>query len=268
MPILKKLKIAVITQNDLYAIPRNVKLLCDSELIEISELIIVNSPNNLVNKKWLFIKGFGFQQTLKMIVITMLFRLKSVLAYSIGPFRKKEWLDLKGLCLKSKIPIYSEEDINSPAVLQRLRTENIDLVVSYSAPTIFKKELLDTPKFGCINLHCSALPSYAGVMPSFWVLLNNEKYAGISVHLMDCKIDNGDVLAQEIIDISKIDNMFDVIQATKLRGGHLMLDVLYSIHKNDSLPAPLDTSHNMPSYFTWPTVKDFKSLVLNGKKLV
>ena len=67
---------------------------------------------------------------------------------------------------------------------------------------------------------------------------------------MDSKIDNGAVLAQETIDISHIDNMFDVIQATKLRGGYLMLDVLNYIHKNKSLPDPVDTSHNKQSYFT------------------
>ena len=105
-------------------------------------------------------------------------------------------------------------------------------------------------------------------MPSFWVLLNDEKQAGMSVHLMDSKIDNGAVLAQEVIDISDIDNMFDVIQATKLRGGYLMLDVLNLIHTNNSLPEPIDTSHNKESYFTWPKVEDFKSLVKKGKKLI
>ena len=85
---------------------------------------------------------------------------------------------------------------------------------------------------------------------------------------MDSKIDNGSVLAQEVIEISHIDNMFDVIKATKLRGGHLMMDVLSSIYENDRLPEPLDTSQNEGSYFTWPTVEDFKRLIKKGKKLI
>lgn len=266
--ILEKLRVVVITQDDLYAIPRNVRLLCDSDAIAISEVIIVDSANSLVNKKWLFVKGFGLEQTFKMSIKTVLLKAKAVVAHAIGPFGKMEWLNLKGLCFNRNIPLYSEADINCPTVLQRLRKKNIDVIVSYSAPTVFKQELLDAPKFGCINLHCSALPSYAGVMPSFWMLLNSERQAGVSVHLMDCKIDNGDVLAQENIDISDIDNMFQLILATKLRGGQLMLDVLHNIYKNRILPVPLDTSHNIHSYFTWPTAQDFKRLVAKGKKLI
>ena len=55
----KELKIAVITQNDEYAIPRNLKLLCESKSIKISELIVISSTGSFENKKWLFVSGFG-----------------------------------------------------------------------------------------------------------------------------------------------------------------------------------------------------------------
>ena len=264
----KKLCVAVITQNDAYAIPRNFRLLCDSENIIISELLLVDSHSNLENKKWLFVRGFGIRQTMKMAVMTLYFKLRCLVASIFRFINKPEWLNLKGLCILYNIPLRREQDVNCKTVLNRLREKEVDVIVSFSAPTIFKNDLLNLPRFGCINLHCSALPSYAGVMPSFWVLLNDEKQAGMSVHLMDTKIDNGAVLAQEVIDIAHIDNMFDIIQATKLRGGYLMMDVLNLIHKNNSLPDPMDTSHNIESYFTWPKVKDFKRLVKKGKKLV
>lgn len=264
----KELKIAVITQNDEYAIPRNLKLLCESESIKISELIVISSTGSLENKKWLFVSGFGVQQSMKMALRTVHFKLRSLLASIFRFINKPEWLNLKGLCNLYNIPLRTEQDVNCEAVLNRLREKKLDVIVSFSAPTIFKTGLLSLPRYGCINLHCSALPSYAGVMPSFWVLLNDEKQAGMSVHLMDSKIDNGSVLAQEVIDISYIDNMFDVIQATKLRGGYLMLDVLNLIRTNNSLPEPIDTSHNKESYFSWPKVEDFKSLVEKGKKLI
>ena len=264
----KKLKIAVITQNDEYAIPRNFKLLCESENIEISELIIVSSSGSLENKKWLFIKGFGIRQAMRMALRAVHYKLRSLFALIFRFINKTEWLNLKGLSFLYNIPLRIEQDINCDQVLKRLREKELDVIVSFSAPTIFKAKLLNLPRHGCINLHCSALPSYAGVMPSFWVLLNDERQAGMSVHLMDSKIDNGAVLAQEVIDISDIDNMFDVIKATKLQGGYLMLDVLNYIYTNNCLPKPIDTSHNKESYFTWPKVEDFKSLVKKGKKLI
>ena len=264
----EKLKIAIITQNDEYAIPRNVKLLYDSDIIKISELIVISSPDSLENKKWLFVRGFGAQQAMKMAIRTIYFKLRALFAFIFKFINKPEWLNLKGLCILYDIPFRSEQDVNCENVLNRLRENELDVIVSFSAPTIFRTELLSLPRYGCINLHCSALPSYAGVMPSFWVLFNDEKQAGMSVHLMDSKIDNGSVLAQEIIDISHIDNMFDVIQATKLRGGYLMMNVLNLIFKNNSLPEPIDTSHNKASYFTWPKVGDFERLVKKGKKLI
>ena len=106
------------------------------------------------------------------------------------------------------------------------------------------------------------------MLPSFWTLLNGEKEAGVSVHLMDSKIDNGAVLKQDMVDISSMDNMFDVILATKLHGGHAMLNVLRHIHENDKLPKPVDTSHNRHSYFSWPKVGDIKELVARGKRLI
>ena len=263
-----EIRVAVITQNDEYAIPRNLKLLCESGTIKISEVIVISSAGSLENKKLLFVNGFGLQQTIKMAARTVYLKFRSLLASIFSFINKPEWLNLKGLCILYNIPLRTERDVNCADVLNRLRERRLDVIVSFSAPTVFKDELLGLPRYGCINLHCSALPSYAGVMPSFWVLLNDEKQAGMSVHLMDSKIDNGAVLAQEIIDISHIDNIYDVIQATKLRGGYLMLDVLNFIHKNNCLPKPIDTSHNKRSYFTWPKVDDFKNLVKKGKKLI
>lgn len=264
----KKLRVAVITQNDNYAIPKNFMLLCDSININVKELIIVNSSGSLENKKLLFFRGFGAIQSLKIIMTTIFIKLKAFLALNFKLAKKKHWLDLKGLALTYKVPLREEKAINSESVLKRLSQYDLDVIVSFSAPTIFKPNLLNLPKYGCINLHCSMLPSYAGVMPSFWVLYNNEDKAGVSVHLMDSKIDNGDVLAQEQIDIININSMFELIKVTKLCGGKLMLKVLEYIQKNKNLPNVVDTSYNMASYFSWPNVDDFRSLSLKGKKLI
>ena len=264
----KKLKIAVITQNDVYAIPRNFKLLCDAEELNIAELIVINAAGSLENKRMLFLRGFGFYQATKMASVTLFYQLRSLFASLMRSPKNAQWLNLKGLCTRYDIPIRKEQDVNGGKLLERLKASELDVIVSFSAPTVFKSELLDLPRYGCINLHCSSLPSYSGVLPSFWVLLNNEKKAGLSVHIMDSKIDNGAVLGQEEVDISSMDNMFDVIQATKIGGGHLMLTVLRYLHKNKCLPNPLDTSHNKLSYFSWPKVKDLKILVAQGKRLI
>lgn len=263
-----KLKIAVITQNDVYAIPRNFKLLCDAEELIISELIVINAGGSLENKRMLFLRGFGFYQATKMALLTFFYQFRSLFAGLTRTPKFAHWLNLKGLCTRYCIPIRNEQDVNGEKLMERLKASELDVIVSFSAPTVFKSELLIIPRYGCINLHCSLLPSYSGVLPSFWVLLNNEKKTGVSVHLMDSKIDNGPVLGQEEVDISCIDNLFQVVQSTKLYGGQLMLSVLRHIHENKCLPDPLDTSLNKHSYFTWPRIENLKCLVEQGKRLI
>lgn len=201
-------------------------------------------------------------------LVTLLFIFRSFIASIFKFLNKQHWLNLRGLCYQNKIVYRNENNVNDEKFLDRLEQYDLDLIISFSAPTVFKDRLLGLPRYGCINLHCSALPSYAGVLPSFWTLFYGEKQAGISVHLMDSKIDNGAVLKQKTIDISSIDNMFDVILVTKLCGGQAMLDVISYIYKYQKLPVPLDTSHNNHSYFSWPKINDIKQLRAKGKKLI
>ena len=264
----KKIKIVVITQNDIYAIPKNFKLLCDEKCIEIKELILVETKSALQNKKFLFVRGFGFFQSIKMLIITIIYFLKSFIAHNIFFINRPEWLNLKGLCSLHSIPLARHSNINNTDLLMHLSKINPDVIVSFSAPTVFKSDLLNIPKYGCINLHCSALPSYSGVLPSFWTLFKNENSAGVSVHIMDSKIDNGPVLSQKQIDISNLNSMFKVIQSTKISGGYLMLNVLKYINEKEKLPEPIDVTNNAFSYYSWPTIDDFRTFVSKGKKLV
>ena len=64
-------------------------------------------------------------------------------------------------------------------------------------------------------MHCSLLPKYSGILPSFWTLFNDEKETGATVHYMDDEIDNGDILGQKSVKILKTDSMFDIIKRTK-----------------------------------------------------
>ena len=123
-------------------------------------------------------------------------------------------------------------------------------------PSIFKTELLSLPKKGCINLHCSLLPKYSGILPSFWTLYNDEKETGATVHYMDDEIDNGDILGQKSVKILKSDTMFDIIKRTKEIGGNLMVDVIYNIMTDNITLIKNKVDHE--KYHSWPTDLDFK----------
>ena len=87
--------------------------------------------------------------------------------------------------------------INNKINIKKIQNFDIDLIIS-SNSQYFGKEILSIPKYGCINRHSSLLPDYAGLMPVFHAISNNEKKIGVTVHLMNEEIDGGMIISQEI----------------------------------------------------------------------
>jgi methionyl-tRNA formyltransferase len=158
------------------------------------------------------------------------------------------------------------KDPNEKSNINWLAKLNVDLIVSFSAPCVFKNELLGLPKYGCINLHCSLLPKYAGLLPSFWALYDNADSIGATVHQMDDKIDNGAILGQIKIPRPAEPSMFCVIKATKRAGGHLMVSVISDILAGNSEPQA--NKINPKDYFSWPTIEQVKVFRNKGGRLI
>lgn len=257
------IKIFIITQEDSLVIPKNLKLLADSNFIILKGLCIVTSKNSLSEKKSLFVKNFGIYQVSKMGLLIiknkMLDIFDSLFAYKALKNKKS----VKAFCKNCNLPFYSEKNVNNKNFISELKKFDLDLIVSFSAPSIFKTELLSLPKKGCINLHCSLLPKYSGILPSFWTLLNDEEETGATVHFMDDEIDNGDILGQKSVKILKTDSMFDIIKRTKKIGGILMVDVIHNILNNNIKLIKNKVNHE--KYHSWPTELDFKNFAKKRK---
>jgi methionyl-tRNA formyltransferase len=253
---MKKIKIFIITQKDSLVIPNNLQLLYDANFIEIIGGCVIKSKNSLSEKKVLFIKNFGIFQVFKMgfrIMYNKILNIfDSVFRFKVLKIKKS----VKAFFVSKKLPFYVEKNVNNKNFISELKSLDLDLIVSFSAPTIFKSELLSLPKKGCINLHCSLLPRYSGILPSFWTLFNDETETGATVHYMDSEIDNGDILGQKSVEILKTDSMLDIVMRTKKIGGNLMVDVIYDI-MTDNIKL-LKNKVNYEKYHTWPTDLDFK----------
>jgi len=251
------MKIFIITQEDSLVIPKNMELLSNANFIEIVGACVIKSKNSLSKKKGLFIKNFGVYQVFKMGFIIIKDKLLNIFDSMCGFKFLKNKKSVKAFCLSKKLPFYSEKNINNKNFISELNDFDLDLIVSFSAPSIFKPELLSLPKNGCINLHCSLLPKYSGILPSFWTLFNDENETGATVHYMDNEIDNGDILGQKSVDILKTDSMLDIIKRTKKIGGILMVDVIHDIMTNNIKLVKNKVNHDR--YHSWPTDLDFKN---------
>lgn len=260
------MKILILTQKDNFFIPKNIKLLSDVPELEMIGVYVVSTSGSLNNKKSYFLRGFGVSATLKYafkIISQKLEDFHDRLTCYKKYFGTKS---IKSICRCEGIPLRTIINPNGSSFIKEVREMDLDLIISFSAPVVFKPTLLSLPRHGCINLHCSLLPKYAGIFPSFWVILNDEKYTGSTVHFMDDRIDNGKIIIQQKILIHDQMTIFDLIKETKRIGGDLMVTAIKRIKNNEDNYIKNDSTKG--SYHSWPLVDDFRLFKSNGKKFI
>lgn len=113
---------------------------------------------------------------------------------------------LKEWAKKLNIPFLIHENVNSKEFIENIAAYNADLLVSMSFNQILRKEIISLPTKGFINCHAGALPFYRGRNPLNWVLINDEKDFGITVHMVDEGIDTGDIVLRELYNITDDDD--------------------------------------------------------------
>ena len=260
------MKVIIITQEDSFAVPENIQRIISLDFVTVQKIVNIDSSFSLVNQKKLFVEGFGVAQAakmgLKVIGNKVMNLIDSAFSHKL-PVKPKS---LESVARKNKIEyevITNPNDENFLASLENLKP---DIIVSYSAPVVFRKKLLNVAPLGCINLHCSFLPHFAGVMPSFWTLYKKQKSTGVTVHYMDSKIDNGKILGQKEVPISKDETIFSLILKTKKIGGEVMCEVLKKLHTGTIIAQ--ENNPGEGSYFSWPKVEDFKDFKNQGGRLI
>ena len=260
------MKLIIITQEDSFAVPQNIEKIINLDFVQILKIVNIDSSHSLVNQKSLFINGFGFFQSAKMGVKVMGNKLNDIIDRLFSYKTSLPSKSLLAVAKKNNIDYHNITNPNEESFLAELEALQPDLIVSFSAPLVFKNKLLAIPALGCINLHCSFLPNFAGVMPSFWTLYKKQKITGVTVHYMDSKIDNGKILDQKEVAISDDETIFSLIKKTKEIGGEVMCAVLRDINAGKMVAQ--ENNPELGSYFSWPKVEDFKDFKNQGGKLI
>ncbi|MDB9782913.1 formyltransferase family protein [Winogradskyella sp.] len=106
------------------------------------------------------------------------------------------------ICKKHYIDFYRINDINSSTIEKIIRALDPDLIVVCHFEKILKKNIIDLPHYGCINLHPSLLPKYRGLSPQHWPIINGDDETGITVHFINEGIDTGPIIVQKKIKIA------------------------------------------------------------------
>jgi methionyl-tRNA formyltransferase len=154
---------------------------------------------------------------------------------------------LKLLCDNYKIPFFRIEDINSEIVEKQILFLNPELIVVCHFQRILKKNIINIPILGCINLHPSLLPEYRGMSPQHWPIINGDSETGITIHFINESIDTGDIILQERIEISNEMYVYELQKKMLELYGSLMISAIKKISEEKSILIKQDI--NEGSYY-------------------
>jgi methionyl-tRNA formyltransferase len=182
--------------------------------------------------------------------------------YLVSKFNSKT--NVSKLLNSNNIPIITlENPINNINSVNKIKLFKPDLLVSILGNQIFKEPILNLAPKGCINLHTALLPKYRGLMPTFWVLKNNEKKTGVSVFFVDEGIDSGPIIVQKEVEIGNR-TQEELILHTKKLGMDAIAKSIDLIQKEQVQLIENDISQK--TYFSFPTRQDVLEFKRNGKK--
>jgi methionyl-tRNA formyltransferase len=172
---------------------------------------------------------------------------------------------INSICRREGIAHQVISDVNAPEFLNRLSQEATELLVSVSCPQIFRRALIELPRQGILNIHGAILPQYRGVMPSFWMLANGEKDAGVSIYSVNEWIDAGELYSQEVFPIDPNETLDTFIRRSKLIAANLLLNTIVALEHGSIERRTLDLAAG--SYYHWPDAEAVQRFLASGRRL-
>ncbi len=155
-----------------------------------------------------------------------------------GRGREIKMPPVKTLALELGIPAIQPEKLRQPEAMQQLREWNPDLIVVAAFGQILKPEVLNLPRFGCLNVHASLLPRWRGAAPIQAAILAGDEETGVTIMKMDAGVDTGPMLAQRALPIAPEDTAGSLFIKLGALGSELLLETLPKYLSGEVRPQP------------------------------
>lgn len=134
---------------------------------------------------------------------------------------------VKEVALQSNIKVYQPVKIkNESEMIDEIRKIKPDFIIVVAYGQILSKEILDIPKYACINLHASLLPKLRGAAPINWAIINGEKFAGNTTMLMGVGLDTGNMLLRQQVEITEEMTAGDLYHILMNKGADLLVETI------------------------------------------
>ena len=196
---------------------------------------------------------------------------------------------VKEYAIEKNLQVYHPIKVrNNPEFLEEVKKLNPDLICVVAYGKILPQELLDIPKYGCVNVHGSLLPEYRGAAPIQWAVLNGDKKTGVTTMFMNAGMDTGDMILKEEVEIGEDETTGELWDRLKTIGANLLIKTVKEIENGtatrtkqpeEGTMAPMLSKEMAKIDWKNKTANDIKNLVrglnpimgaytfLDGKKI-
>lgn len=141
------------------------------------------------------------------------------------------------LCaLKHGIEVLQPARVREPEQVEKLAKFQADIFVVAAFGQLLPEEILQLPKYGCVNIHASLLPKYRGAAPIQWAILNGEKETGITIMQMDKGLDTGDILMKCVVPMEAKETGESLHDKLCEAGAKLIVEALPKIERGELVP--------------------------------
>ncbi len=163
-----------------------------------------------------------------------------------GRGRKLQISPVKQLAYEHKLEIVQPKTLKDPRSAQQLADYQADIMVVVAYGLLLPQNVLDTPKYNCINVHASLLPRFRGASPIAQAILSGDAQTGVTIMQMVKALDAGDMLAMASTDINADDTNQSLSERLSKMGSDLLLETLSAIESGKVKPKPQD--ENLTTY--------------------
>ena len=136
---------------------------------------------------------------------------------------------VKEYAISQGIEVYQPRKVREAECVEFIRERQPEIIVVAAFGQILPKELLDLPKYGCINVHASLLPKYRGAAPIQWAVINGDKVSGVTIMRMDVGLDTGDIIETAETEISPEETGGSLFDKLEKLGAKLLVETMEKI---------------------------------------
>lgn len=147
---------------------------------------------------------------------------------------------VKEYALEQGLTVYQPQKVKTLEFVELLHGLQPELIVVAAFGQFLSKEILELPKYGCINVHASLLPKYRGAAPIQYAIIKGEKESGVTIMQMDIGMDTGAMLDKVVVPIEENTTMGELHDALREQGATLLLQVIDKIATGTAVAEPQD----------------------------